>query len=302
MNCAIAQVSRIGRRPSNQDRIGHWRTAQTLLLVVADGMGGHAHGEFAAELALCYAAAMFRSEASPRLMQPARFLRAAALGAHAALLQEADALGLADTPRTTFVACVVQEGRAHWAHVGDSRLYFVRGSDVLARTVDHTLVQQMVDEGRLAPADARGHPQRNRLLHCLGGVQTPRVDTVGEARLERNDVLLLCTDGLWEPLHDRQIVVGLGGADLAQGVSRLARLAEERAGAESDNVSALALAWHESAAAPAADEPPGPRRRAVPDTDVLGAPDPDILRGMFADSDSELARMRQALRAGAGLR
>ncbi len=297
MKCAIAQVSHIGRRPSNQDRLGHWRTSHAVLLVAADGMGGHAHGEYAAELALRYAEAAFRREASPRLAEPARFLRAAAMGAHAALLQEAKALDLADNPRTTFVACLVQEGQACWVHVGDSRLYLVRGGAVLARTIDHTLVQQLVDEGRIAPEEARGHPQRNRLLHCLGGVRAPQVGAIGEARLERNDVLLLCTDGLWEPLRDRQIVAGLENADLQEGVSRLARLASERAGADGDNVSALALAWHE-AAAPEDDGAQGSRDRALPDADVRAEPDPDILRAMFEDPESDLARMRQALRAG----
>lgn len=298
MKCAIAQVSHIGRRPSNQDRLGHWRTSHAVLMVVADGMGGHAHGEFAAELALRYAAAAFRRAASPGIAEPAPFLRAVATGAHAALLQEAAALGLADTPRTTFVACLVQDGRACWAHVGDSRLYLVRGDAIVARTVDHTLVQLLVEEGRIAPGEARGHPQRNRLLQCLGGVRMPRVDEAGEARLERNDVLLLCTDGLWEPLRDRQIVTGLGGADLHDALSRLAQLASERAGRDSDNVSALALAWHEAAVGAAADAATGPGHRSMTDADDRAEPDPDILRAMFEDPESELARMRQALQAG----
>lgn len=291
MKYAIAQLSHVGRRPSNQDRLGHWRTSEAVLLVVADGMGGHAHGEYAAEFALRYAAAAFRLAAGPRLAAPGRFLRAVALGAHAALLQEAEALGLADTPRTTFVACVVQEGRARWAHVGDSRLYLVREGGVLARTVDHTLVQQLVDEGRLMPEEARGHPQRNRLLQCLGGVRLPQLDEIGEARLEPNDVLLLCTDGLWEPLYEKQIVTGLDAPELAEGLARLARLAAERAGPDSDNISALALAWRQPSVAAAGGAVPA----AGADEPV--APDPDILRGMFEDPDSELARMRQALRA-----
>jgi len=298
MNYAVAQHTHVGRRPSNQDRLGHWRAPEALLLVVADGMGGHAHGEFAAELALRYFAAAFRRAADPRLPAPAPFLRATARGAHAALLGEAQALGLEDTPRTTIVACVVQDGWAWWTHVGDSRLYLVRKGAVLARTVDHTLVQQMVDQGLLRPDEARGHPQRNRLLECLGGVRTPTLDEVTCARLERDDILLLCSDGFWEPLYERQILVGLDAAPLALGIARLAGLARERAGADSDNVSALGLAWQAPAVPLAAGAAPGPR--ADPATDARGndAPDPAILRAMTQDPESGLARMRQSLQGG----
>ena len=294
MKCAIAQQSHIGRRPSNEDRLGHWRSAQALLLAAADGMGGHAHGELAAELALRYVGALFRREARPQLDGPAQFLARAVAGAHAVLLHEARSLGLEDSPRTTIVACVVQQGWATWAHVGDSRLYHVRRGEVIARTRDHTLVQQMVDEGRLQPAEARGHPLRNRLLHCLGGARTPLLGAVTQARLERDDVLLLCTDGFWEPLNDRQIVAGLESGPLAEGVARLAGLARERAGADSDNISALALAWDEPAAALAEGTLPGPMVAPLA-VAAPAVPDADILRAMEADPESGVARLRQAV-------
>jgi serine/threonine protein phosphatase PrpC len=291
---ALAEESHVGRRPSNQDRLGHWRTEAALLLVVADGMGGHANGDYAAEMAVRYAAALFRREATPRLADPARFLRAACLGAHAALLQEEVSLGLADTPRTTIVASVVQDGWVHWAHVGDSRLYLLRGGEVRVRTIDHTVAQELVDAGWLPAAEIRGHPDRNRLLQCLGGLETPRVDAVGLARLETNDVLVLCSDGFWEPLHDRQLSVGLDARPLGTALAELSRLARERAGAQCDNVSALALAWDEPAAGPP-DADPGPRRVPVGDAGTPAAPDADILRAMLADPDSELVRLRRAL-------
>ncbi|HEX5092807.1 MAG TPA: PP2C family serine/threonine-protein phosphatase [Burkholderiales bacterium] len=294
MKFSIAEESHVGRRPSNQDRLGHWRTEAALLLVVADGMGGHANGDYAAELAVRYAAALFRREATPRLADPAGFLRAACLGAHVALLQEEQALGLADTPRTTVVAGVVQDGWVHWAHVGDSRLYLLRGGEVQARTVDHTLAQELVDAGWLPAAEIRGHPDRNRLLQCLGGLDTPRVDAVGLARLETNDVLLLCTDGLWEPVLDRQLAAGLDKRPLGPALAGLARLARERAGAECDNVSALALTWDEPTA-DARGVDPGPRLVPIEDAEAPATPDPDILRAMLADPDSDLARMRRTL-------
>jgi serine/threonine protein phosphatase PrpC len=297
MKFAIARETHIGRRPSNEDRLGHWRSAHALLLAVADGMGGHAHGELAAELALRYVGTLFRREADPRLDEPAQFLARAVAGAHAALLHEARSLGLEDTPRTTIVACVVQQGWATWAHVGDSRLYFVRRGEVIARTRDHTLVQQMVDEGQLRPAEAHGHPLRNRLLHCLGGVRAPLLGAVTQARLERDDVLLLCTDGFWEPLHDRHIVAGLESGTLAESVARLAGLARERAGADSDNISVLALAWDEPAVPLAAGVQPGPLSAPLALQAAPAAPDADILRAMEVEPDSGVARLRQSVRS-----
>jgi serine/threonine protein phosphatase PrpC len=81
----------------------------------------------------------------------------------------------------------------------------------------------------------------------LGGVHAPRVEPTSRARLERDDVLLLCSDGLWGPLTRRQLLEGLNAAPLAEAVPRLAALAEERGGPGCDNISALALAWEEDA-------------------------------------------------------
>jgi serine/threonine protein phosphatase PrpC len=243
-----------------------------------------------------YIAAAFKQEAQPRLANPDLFLFRAVGRSHGMLLREAQALGLADTPRTTVVACVVQEGRAYWTHVGDSRLYLVRRGQVLARTRDHTLVQKLIDEGRLKDDDAGTHPERNRLLQCLGGAQAPRIAPTAHARLERDDILLLCSDGLWGPLLERQIIAGLESGTLAEGIARLSSLAQERAGPDCDNVSALGLAWGEDAA-PFRDE-----ARTVPlaemSTEVqdFGATDPDFLHLTDDDIEHAVAEIKAALK------
>jgi serine/threonine protein phosphatase PrpC len=295
MKCAIHQETRVGKRSYNEDRLGHWRTSEAVLLVIADGMGGHAHGEIAAELAMRHIAAAFKREAQPRLANPDLFLFRAVGRSHAMLHREAQALGLEDTPRTTVVACVIQEGRAYWSHVGDSRLYLVRKGEILVRTRDHTVVQQLVDEGKLRDEEVGSHPARNRLLQCLGGIAPPRVQPTAHARLERDDVVLLCTDGLWGPLSERQIIAGLESGTLGEGLARLCSLAEERAGPECDNISALALAWHEDAV-PWREGP-----RTVPlagmSTEVqdFGATDPDYLRMSDEDIERAIAEIKAAL-------
>jgi serine/threonine protein phosphatase PrpC len=294
MKCALHQETHVGRRPYNQDRVGHWRTLESILLVVCDGMGGHAHGDVAAELVMRHIAAAFKREAQPHLANPDLFLFRAVGRSHGMLLREAQALGLAEAPRTTVVACVIQSGRAYWSHVGDSRLYLVRKGEVLVRTRDHSLVQQLVDEGALREDEAGTHPERNRLLQCVGGTQAPRIMPTAHARLERDDILLLCTDGLWGPLYERQIIAGLESGPLAEAVARLCSLAQERAGPGCDNVSAVALAWGEEAL-PFKDEP-----RTVPlaemTTEVQDFGDDAYLRMTDEDIERAIAEIKQALK------
>ena len=296
MKCNIAHDTRVGKRPYNQDRLGYWRTPEAVLLVLADGMGGHAYGEVAAELTMRHIAAAFRRDAKPRLANPDLFLFRAVGRSHGMLLREARQLGLADTPRTTVVACVVQEGHAYWSHIGDSRLYLLRKGQVHARTRDHTLVQQLVDEGRLQEDEVGTHPERNRLLQCLGGVQTPRVEPTAATRLERDDILLLCSDGFWGPLTRRQLLDGLAGAALGDAIPQLAALAEARGGPGCDNVSALALAWGEEAV-PLREGP-----RTVPLAEMstavqdFGATDPDFLRMTDEDIERAIAEIKRALK------
>jgi serine/threonine protein phosphatase PrpC len=296
MKYTIAHDTRVGKRPYNQDRLGYWRTPEAVLLVVADGMGGHAHGEVAAELTMRHIAAAFRRDAKPRLANPDLFLFRAVGRSHGMLLREARQLGLADTPRTTVVACVVQEGHAYWSHIGDSRLYLLRKGQVHARTRDHTLVQQLVDEGKLQEDQMSTHPERNRLLQCLGGVQTPRVEPTAASRLERDDILLICSDGLWGPLTRRQLLDGLAGAALGEAIAQLATLAEVRGGPGCDNISALALAWGEDAV-PLREGPRAvPLAEATTAVQDFGATDPDFLRMSDEDIERAIAEIKLALK------
>jgi serine/threonine protein phosphatase PrpC len=296
---AIVHDTRVGARALNQDRVGHWRTPASLLMVLADGMGGHLRGELAAELALEFISGAFLREARPKLANPDLFLFRAVSRAHAAILQKAQALGMPEPPRTVIVACVVQDGHAYWTHVGDCRLYFVRRGRVLARTRDHSIVQQLVDEGRIREEAVSTHPDRNRLLQCLGGFSAPQVDPTSSARLQRDDILLLCSDGFWGPLTQRQMLNAVLNRPLQQAVFELSTLAETRAGPECDNVTVLALAWQE-------DERGREVAETVPyyelPTEVqdFTATDPDFLRMSDEDIDKAIAELRAALRRNAG--
>lgn len=255
MQFSIYQESRRGARKSNQDRIAYSYSRDALLMLVADGMGGHLHGEVAAELAMQSITAAFKRKAKPGLPDPRAFLHQAIIAAHHAIVEHAAQAKLAEVPRTTCVACVVQEGAACWAHAGDSRLYHIRNGTVLAQTKDHSLVQQLIDRGRIREEAVAAHPERNRIFNCLGSERPPRVDLSELTRLDPGDTLILCSDGLWGPLSSKIISAAMLKDGIMQAVPELLDEAERRAGHECDNLSVIALAWQEQSAAAQPERP-----------------------------------------------
>jgi len=294
MKYSLAQLTRLGARQINEDRIGTWSTSAALLMCVADGLGGHEHGEVAAELAVTQFGAAFKREALPRLADPAAFLERAVSAGHATILREAMKRNLAETPRTCLVACVVQDGEAHWTHVGDTRLYHLRSGRILARTRDHTVVQQLIDEGRIREEAISSHPDRNRLLQCLGGYRSPVPQAPERARLAKDDILLLCSDGFWGPLTQRQMMHALLTRPIEPAIDELVALAENRAGPTCDNVSVVAMSWGEGEAA--APEEVGTR------TEIrdMTATDLDYVRMSDADIEKAIAELKDALRKSQG--
>jgi len=277
----------------NQDCIGSWSTSACLLMSVADGLGGHLHGEVAAQMAIGLLGASFEREARPRIADPGAFLARAMGAAHVAILREAEKRRLSDTPRTVLVACLVQDGHAYWMHVGDSRLYLIRQGRIVHRTRDHTVVQQLIDEGRIREEAVTSHPERNRLLQCLGGYSAPRPDPLSSERLEKNDIVLICSDGFWNPLTQRQILHALMSRDLTVAIPELMTLAEHRAGHECDNLSVVAMSWAEEAVAAA----PAPQVERTEVRDFT-ATDLDYLRVSDEDIEKAIDELKEALRRG----
>ena len=296
MKYTIFEDSRIGKRPYQQDRIAHWKTRDALFLVVADGMGGHAHGDIAAQIAVDCLGSAFNVEAKPKVADPDVFLYRAIGRAHAMIVHQSQRQGLPDSPRTTVVACLVQEGYAFWSFIGDSRLYVIRDGRIVTRTRDHTPVQMLIDAGRIREEAAATHPDRNKLLQCLGGPHAPRVEPTAHARLVQNDIVLLCSDGFWGPLTQRQLLMGLLGKEMKKALPELIALAETRAGPRCDNVSVLAIEWHEKAV-PAPVEPVTvPMDEPPTDVRDFTATDPDFLHMTDADIERQIAEIKKALK------
>jgi serine/threonine protein phosphatase PrpC len=241
MRFSVYQVSRKGGRDKNEDRMGYCYTRDAGLFALADGMGGHPEGEVASQLALQTLAALFQRDAKPTLSEPLKFLHEAIIAGHHQLLRYATEKALIDTPRTTVVGCVMQGNAAYWAHCGDSRLYFVRGDKLIARTRDHSYSELQETLSQVVPVGERFN--RNVLFTCLGSPGKPVVDTAGPLLLQPRDRVLLCSDGLWGSVSDAVITEHLASRPISDAVPELVELALRNGGAKSDNVTVLSAEW-----------------------------------------------------------
>jgi serine/threonine protein phosphatase PrpC len=243
MRFTIFQDSRQGDRSGNEDRIGYSYSKDVLLMVAADGMGGHMQGEVAAEIAVTEITRLFQQEARNRLRRPSDFLVSVINSAHRAIVSHAVAHNLLESPRTTCVVCIVQDGTAWWAHAGDSRLYVLRGGRLVAATQDHSRVQQMVDSGVITAEMAATHPERNKIFSCLGGVVPPVIAAGGDFALQTGDTILLSSDGFWSQIPAALIANLLRKQDVVGLLPGLLTEAHKRAAGESDNLSVVAMTW-----------------------------------------------------------
>jgi serine/threonine protein phosphatase PrpC len=241
MKFSVFQISRKGGRDTNEDRMGYCYTKSSGLFLLADGMGGHPEGEVAAQIALQTISALFQREAVPEIADVKAFFNRAVMAAHHQILRYSMERGLGDTPRTTLVAAIVQNGVACWVHCGDSRLYFVRDGELLARTRDHSYLEQRQDPARQAALPAGFN--RNVLFTCLGSPSKPEYDQTGPVPLQHGDKIMLCSDGLWGTLEDSEIVYQLSQQPVAQAAPDLVERALLRAGERSDNVTLVAMEW-----------------------------------------------------------
>lgn len=245
MQVEYADISLLGGREENQDRVTAAVAEHAALLVVVDGMGGHAHGARAAEVTQQVILEAFWHTPLP-LFDPMGFLHMTLGRAHEDVVKLGSNLPMEQRPRATCAVCVVQQQATWWAHVGDSRLYHLRQGSVFARTRDHSHVELLLREGLITAEQAQIHPMRNFVECCLGGDPILPDMTLGRRRpLEPNDVLLVCTDGMWAGLKDAEIGGEMNNPSvpLRETLASLAERAVVRAGVGSDNTSAAALRW-----------------------------------------------------------
>lgn len=240
MKFSVFQLSNIGGRSKNEDRMGYSYTREAAIFLLADGMGGHPDGEVAAQLALESISTSFQEKANPRLVDPKLFLEEAILAAHHQILAHANRRGMPDSPRTTIVAAVIQDDHITFGHCGDSRAYIIRDHELFKRTRDHSYCEQ--ESAGLAHLDI-DIKNRNILFTCLGSPMRPIFDVSPSIRLQQKDKILLCSDGLWGPLDDDTIVVKLSLRTVANAIQELIDIAIRKGGRHCDNATGIALEW-----------------------------------------------------------
>lgn len=252
MKFSISQGSRQGPRPYNQDRLAYSYHRHAVLMVLADGMGGHEHGEVAAEIAVKSLIEAFQRESHPIISQPAQFLREQIVQAHQVIENVRQRKRLAESPRTTIVVALIQHNKLFCAHVGDSRLYLYRNGLEEFQTDDHSVVQSLLREGRITAAQIEKHPHRNKIYNCLGGDRPPQVELAAPIALREGDVILLCSDGVWNKVPQMTMAQHMLAASIHDSVTRLLDDADAASATGGDNMSAIAMQWGERVAAPLA--------------------------------------------------
>jgi len=241
-----AELSLLGDREDNQDRVTVSAAEQAALLVVIDGMGGHSDGSRAADIALKSLLESFRQTSLP-MFDPLGFLHMALSRAHDEVAKLGNGQTIDTRPRATTAVCLVQEGAAFWAHIGDSRVYHMRHGKILQRTRDHSHVELLLREGKITEDELPTHPMRNFVECCLGGDPAiPEMTVSGRHALQPGDVLLLCTDGIWANLRDSDIAGFFreDNQELRAWLEALGRRAVQASTPFSDNSTAAVLRWH----------------------------------------------------------
>jgi PPM family protein phosphatase len=243
-----AGLSDVGcQREDNEDRYSYWEPAgeeaferKGRLAMVADGMGGYEGGQEASRIALETIEQVYGEtpDGDPRSLLLSGFQ-----AAHQRILAYAAEHPALQGMGTTCTAVALVGDGLYYAHVGDSRLYLWRDSKIYRLTRDHSYVGRLVEQGIIAPQEAASHPQRNVLIMALGA--SPELTPESPEQpisLEKGDVLLLCTDGLWTMVSESEMQTALAGDRLDEACQDLVEEAKARGGPDNITLQVLRIA------------------------------------------------------------
>lgn len=229
------------QRTENQDNYRAGRQPdETVWALVCDGMGGARGGKIAAGIAAEHLEEVFSNELSTILnakeMRP--FITHAIEGANIAVYNKQKNDTALAGMGTTVVSVVVSAGYAHYAHVGDSRIYLFRNNDIEQLTKDHTMVQELVEQGTITENEATNHPHKNLITRALGVAEDVEID-YNKIKVYDDDIILLCSDGLSNCVPSKEIALILSTADFFDCADLLVKRALELGG--QDNITAVLI-------------------------------------------------------------
>ncbi len=242
-----ARASQRGDRKINQDRCEVFEHEGTIVLVLADGMGGHPKGEIAAQMFVDSAYHLLKNSDATSF-NTNDFIYRVMKVAHKNIRQFGMQKRPPIYPRSTGVIVVIRNGMMQWSHLGDSRTYLFREGQAHRRSLDHTRVELMRLKGDIEDSDSQSEASgRSGVSKCLGGKKTlPDIEITPPMPLHHGDVLLLCTDGIWSQLKEAQLqaLILSENGSLSERTSNLVDEAVKAGYPNSDNATALALCWH----------------------------------------------------------
>lgn len=265
MRYSITLDSRIGTRETNQDRVGYSENQNGVFMVVADGLGGYAGGDLAAQTVVDSLIRSFDEQGESIIADPPAFIVLSINYAHSLVTKEARLRGFnATEPRTTCVACLVQNGYAYWGHVGDSRLYLFSGDELLTRTIDHSTTDHMHQDGAVDEQFQRlGNGQ---LFRCIGGTRRPVVTLGAETHLSTDDTILLCSDGVWRAFKEKRLAKAIADDSIEDSLDLLMSHARRFFRNDCDNMTALMFRWEDE---PSKAQPLLPASSPAPNAERL---------------------------------
>jgi len=231
MAYSLAQQSHQGGRDYNEDRTAIFEHNNNILLIVADGLGGHAGGEIASQAFIDALGDSFRKATPKQLEKPDSFLTLSINYAHHTIHRRAVSQGYAvESPKTTCVVCLIHDGVAHWAHSGDSRLYLLNKRKIDFVTEDHVSVKP-------------GREHNSPINRCVGGLESPRPEIGEPHKMREGDILFLASDGAWHAFKPEDLDDYVDPEHPGLGLDSLLQTLENRNKAPSDNLSIVVLFW-----------------------------------------------------------
>jgi protein phosphatase len=242
----LAALSDVGcQRENNEDRYSYWEPESDeqfehkgRLAMVADGMGGYEGGQEASRIAVQTIEETYAGTSG----DPQALLIAGFTAAHRRILDQAEKNPLLQGMGTTCTAIVLLGNLLYYAHIGDSRLYLVRHAKISRLTHDHSYVTRLIETGIITEAEAESHPQRHILTAALGAGMdlTPDIPD-SPLTLEKQDVLLLCTDGLWGVLSEDELQGAVSVQQPEKACRSLVDIAKDRGGPDNITLQVLRL-------------------------------------------------------------
>lgn len=235
-----ASITDPGSRAANEDSLGAAESQDMQCFIVADGLGGHGKGDIASGLAVAAFRKVFQESDAPMQTR----METAFAQAQKDILDEQIKTHSPMQMKTTAAALAVMDDKLIWGHIGDTRIYAFRFNRVKTRTSDHSVPQMLVLSKEIKEKEIRFHPDRNKLLRVLGvSGDIPRFELSDIQKRKKYQAFLLCTDGFWELILEKEMCQCLKKAKSAQDwLNQMEEIIRRRGeGKDMDNFSAIGV-------------------------------------------------------------